>query len=52
MTCPDLFHPGLLIALKSGLLVLLLASIARRVTGMRTGIVPVPKPSRHSRHPR
>ena len=53
MTYPDLFHPslpGLLIAMKLGLLVLLLMSIARRVSGMRAGRVPVPKPSRHNRH--
>lgn len=53
MTYPDLFQPslpGLLIALKLGLLVLLLTFFPRRVTGMKTGRVPVPKPSRNSRH--
>ncbi len=52
MTYPDLFHPslpGLLIALKLGLLVFLLSSIARRVSGMKTGRVPVPRPSRNNR---
>ena len=52
MTYPDLFHPslpGLLIALKPGLPVFLLSSIARRVTGMKTGRVPVPRPSRNKR---
>ncbi|MDX1344897.1 MAG: hypothetical protein R3179_03285 [Sedimenticolaceae bacterium] len=55
MTYPDLFHPSLpdlLIALKLGLLVFFLSSIARRVTGMKTGRVHVPGPSRHSRHQR